>query len=426
MDTLNKTHTQKLDVKQTALKQSESAHQVQTLMPQQPNTPQPNAPQQKKSSNFNVRAAVASDEAALLKLICVPMTTKGVTISFQREPSYFNASQVIYQVNDHCVVEDIATQKLVACYSNGHRPCYINGEIQPMRYASDLRIHADYRGTTLMKEMGYYMRKTMQQPDFNHMIIFNDNLAARKAVQTGKVGIPDYYEEGSVETLTLTAIHRNKHKERLLIESEDQHYLSNLRIRTAGKDDIEAMNQFVQRMAKFYNFIPAYDFNELLSGSKYYQGLALSDFQLYYLNDQLIGMFGLWSQSSFKQTKILDYGWTIGMIRPIYNLWAKLRGTMKLPKKGDSIKYHALHSLLCKPSYKALHDLMLNDALKLSKSRGVGCVSYTLSHRDPRQSLNLYYRGELLTGIHGFMCPSRDPRPEIDSHRIPYLEVGRI
>lgn len=381
---------------------------------------------QKPSSQFKIRQATAADEAPLLKLICVPMTTKGVTISFQREPSYFNASQVIYQVNDHCVVEDIATQKLVACYSNGHRPCYINGEIQPMRYASDLRIDRDYRGTTLMKEMGLHMHKTMQNPDFNHMIIFNDNLAARKAVQTGKVGIPNYYDECEVETLTLTAIRKNKVKDKLLSASEDHGYLSNIQIKTAEHNDIEAMNQFVQCMAKFYNFIPAYDFHDLLNDSKYYQGLSLSDFQLYYLNDQLIGMFGLWSQSSFKQTKILDYGWTVDVIRPIYNLWANLRGTMKLPKKGDSIKYHALHSLLCKPSYLALHDLMLNDALKLSKSRGVGCVSYTLSHRDPRQRLNQYYRGELLTGVHGFMCPSRDPRPDIDAQRIAYLEVGRI
>ncbi len=36
------------------------------------------------------------------------------------------------------------------------------------------------------------------------MIIFDDNYAARAAIQTGKTGMPDYYDEGLIETLSLT------------------------------------------------------------------------------------------------------------------------------------------------------------------------------------------------------------------------------
>ncbi|MBD0241664.1 hypothetical protein IAF68_16815, partial [Acinetobacter baumannii] len=40
------------------------------------------------------REATLADDEALRELIAVPMTTKGIQISFQREPSYFKASDI--------------------------------------------------------------------------------------------------------------------------------------------------------------------------------------------------------------------------------------------------------------------------------------------------------------------------------------------
>ena len=137
-------------------------------------------------------------------------------------------------------------------------------------------------------------------------------------------------------------------------------------------------------------------------------------------------MFGLWNQHRIKQTKILHYSPFIAVLRPIYNLINSITKGMPLPKLGDSLKYHVLHSLLCHPNNLALHNLMLGDAYKLSKRQGVGVVSFTLSHKDPRYQLNQFYKGERLTGMHGFISYACDPRSNFDDKLIPYLEVGRI
>ena len=97
------------------------------------------------------REATLADDQALRALIAVPMTTKGVQISFQREPSYFRASDILYRHKLHVVIEDTENQKNVACYSNGHRPCYVDKTIQNVRYASDLRVDPNYRGKSLVK-----------------------------------------------------------------------------------------------------------------------------------------------------------------------------------------------------------------------------------------------------------------------------------
>jgi len=47
------------------------------------------------------REATLADDRALRQLIAVPMTTKGVQISFQREPSYFKASDILYRHKLH-------------------------------------------------------------------------------------------------------------------------------------------------------------------------------------------------------------------------------------------------------------------------------------------------------------------------------------
>lgn len=371
------------------------------------------------------REATLADDQALRELIAVPMTTKGVQISFQREPSYFKASDILYRHKLHVVIEDTENQKNVACYSNGHRPCYVDKAVQNVRYASDLRVDPNYRGKSLVKILGAHVKQTLHEPDFSQMIIFNDNYAARAAIQTGKTGIPDYYDEGLIETLTLTHLGTKRDIDAFL-EKTKHTEIGNMHARVAQPEDIPAMNAFIAAMAQHYNFIPAYNFEELQAGHHYFTGLQLSDFQLYFQNEKLVGMFGLWDQHSLKQTKILHYSPLIGVFRPVYNLLTKITKAMPLPKLGDSLKYHVLHSLLSHPQHLGLHHLMLEDAYQLSKQKGVGVVSFTLSHQDPRYQLNQFYKGERLTGMHGFISFTGDPRPNFDKNLIPYLEVGRI
>lgn len=384
-----------------------------------------NPPTSPNQSSLIIREATLADDQALRALIAVPMTTKGVQISFQREPSYFKASDILYRHKLHVVIEDTEHQKNVACYSNGHRPCYVDKAIQNVRYASDLRVDPNYRGKSLVKVLGRHVKQILHEPDFSQMIIFNDNYAARAAIQTGKSGIPDYYDEGLIETLTLTHL-GNKRTIKAFLNHRTETEMSEMKSCQARPEHITAMNRFIAEMSQHYNFIPAYNFAELHAGHPYFSGLQLSDFQLYFQDGKLVGMFGLWDQHTIKQTKILHYSSAIGLIRPIYNVLTKVTKGMPLPKLGDSVRYHVLHSLLCHPQQLALHHSMLEDAQKISKQRGVGVVSFTLSHQDPRFQLNQFYKGERLTGMHGFISFQGDPRPKFNKHLIPYLEVGRI
>lgn len=371
-----------------------------------------------------VRHINESDDQELRRLVSFPMTTRGLMLSFQREPSYFQAGKVIYTHIQGAVIEDKTRGKLVGCYSSGFRPCYVNGSITPLRYTGDLRLDPQVRGKSLLKYLMPNLRETLQSPNFSQIIIFDDNHAARRAIQTGRLDF-DYYDEGLIETLTLTGFKHSAFPSHLQNSASDLD-LKQVDRCVAEEKYIPLMNDFVKRMATRFNFVPAYDFHELEQHNAYFHGLALHDFQLYFYQDQLVGMFALWNQSSFKQSKVLDYSKKIQFFRPVYNLWAKLNGRIQLPKKGDSFKYHILHSLLCEPEQLALHERMLRDAFQLSKQRGINAITFTLSHKDPRQQLNQFYKGDLLIGMHGFITFEQDPRAQFDPTRIPFLEAGRI
>lgn len=379
----------------------------------------------KNDSQFFSRAARAEDDLSIRKIIRVPLTTRGVLLSFQREPSYFRASLVIYKNNDHSVVEDSQSKEIVACFSNGSRPCYVNGVLKEMRYSCDLRINPAYRGNVL-NFLATRMRETMAEPNFSQNIIYHDNHIAKAAIQTGKFGMPDYYPEGDVETLTLTGFKSERKIQQFLSQQASSAQLKRITQCEAEAKHILLMNDFVKKMSAYYNYIPAYDFSELVQKQPYFQGLELKDFQLYFDGDHLVGMFGLWDQHSFKQTKIVGYDKVIGFARPFYNLYAQFSGGLSLPKKGQSMKYHVLHSLLCEPEFMALHHRMLKDAYALSLKKGIRNLSFTLSRKDPRLQLNQFYKGELITGTYAFVSFSGDPRGEMDPKLIPYFEVGRI
>lgn len=379
--------------------------------------------------HFEVRPATLVDDEQLRKLIAVPMTTRGVMLSFQREPSYFQASDIVYTVRDHAVIENTESGEVVACYANGYRPCYINGNIQNLRYACDLRVNSNYRGLSLLRQLASHMKNTMtiQPIDYSQIIIFNDNYAARAAVQTGKAGMPNYYDEGLIETITLTGFGSQRKISQFLNEHDATFDQDKIHCCTAESQHIPAMNAFVQKMSQFYNFIPVYDFAVLLTRQNpYFKGLTLADFSLYFKNEQLVGMFGLWDQHLLKQSTIMDYGILIGLARPFYNLFAWLTKGMILPRRSESFKYHALHSLLCEPQHLALHHHMLQDAYRLSRQHGISAISFTLSDRDPKFQLNQFYKGECLNGMHGFVSFEQDPRYLFDAKLIPYIEVGRI
>jgi hypothetical protein len=369
---------------------------------------------------LRMRLATPLDNEQLLQLVSVPMPSNGVMVGMERAPSYFQATQTQYtDPQPWVIVSDDQPDLIMAMYNLGERPCYVNGTVTNIRYVGDLRVNQQVRGKGLVHLMMKQLTKIMLGDDYAQTLILSDNAAARKMLHNAKSGFPPHYHMDDVKTLTMTGVRQAPNRAARQMRNAVQ-------FRSATVADAAAMTALVERMSAYYNFLPVYDFQGLVEGSPYWMGLQFSDFTLIFRAGELVGMFGLWNQKSFKQTRIVDYSQWVGLARPLYNFWASLTQTMPLPKRGELVGYLMLHSALCDPKDVALFDVMVREAFRQTKARGQSALCYTLSEADPRVDSHQYFKGELIRGMHAFHSFGKNPLLTFDRQRISYLECGRV
>lgn len=362
-----------------------------------------------------IRAASIKDDEQLVTLIAESMPSNGILLSFERRPSYFAATYAQYETPQVMVmVEDHAPDTVIAMFNLGSRDCFINGAVEPLRYVGDLRIGKNVRGKGVSNLLMSYVKAYFPAEQTYQTVILSDNILARKILHKNRPGVPAYYIADHVETHTLTGFKSKKeiHK--------------NLSIHVMTRQDINGVNRFIKHMADYYNFMPAYDFNGLLAQNPYWKGLSFNDFFIFRRGGQIVGLFGLWDQSSFKQTKITEYSKLIEYARPFYNYWAKFSGQLHLPKKGDTLNYVMLHSLLCVPYDVDLFESMLRFAHQQAIQRKYQAVCFTLAQNDPRQDCASQFISQRIRAMHSFHRFEGNPLKEFDAKRISYLECGRI
>ena len=364
---------------------------------------------------LHVRSAQRGDDQKLVKLIAESMPANGVLLSFERFPSYFKATCTQYEQPWVMVMAaDDQPDKILAMFNLGSRNCFINGMVKPLRYVGDLRIGKTTRGKGLMSLFMLYVKHTFPDQEIYQTVILNDNVVARKVLHENRPGVPAHYVADQVETHTLTGFKVKKELNR------------NLHVSHMTRGDISAVNRFIRHMADYYNFLPAYDFKGLIAQDPYWTGLSVNDFYMVKRGGQIVGLFGLWNQKPFKQTRIADYGKFIAFVRPVYNYWAKLSHQLRLPQKGDTLNYMMLHSLLCNPYDTDLFENILRIAYQKACDRKCYALCFTLAENDPRRDCSKVIVSQKVQAIHAFHCFKDNPLKQFDTKRISYLECGRI
>ncbi|WP_180165861.1 hypothetical protein [Acinetobacter sp. YH12049] len=177
-----------------------------------------------------------------------------------------------------------------------------------------------------------------------------------------------------------------------------------------------------------YNFLLSYDFNALVDGQNpFWAGLNLDDFYLIYdQHNQLVGIYGLWNQKSFKQTRVIDYSRSLKLMKPFYNAYASVRGVLSLPKIQGTFDYLMLHSPLCHPEHLDVFASLVFHAKQQTKQRGKETYCITLAEKDPRIEWMKNTTSHVLKAKHYFHSFKANPYAAFDRKRISYFEVGRI
>lgn len=364
---------------------------------------------------FIMRSARAEDNEQLTALIAETMPSNGMIMSFQRQPSYITATHAQYEYPDiQVVVPESQPELIVGMMNLGHRECYINGVIERLRYVGDLRLHREYRGKYVLELMMSYLYQHIPAHDFLQAVILDDNRVARHLLHQERAGFPQPYIYDDIRTFTVTKV---KYKS----------YFSNYSVIQLNPQHLDEANLFIEKMAKHYNFLPSYNFFDLQAGHPYWNGMQMHDFYLVYNAEMcLVGLYGLWDQKSFKQTKVKSYASWLNYFKPFYNLYAQITRNIMLPKAGEAFDYLMLHSMLCAPHDSEVFHSMLHHACLQTKQRGKQAYCLTLACKDQRIDMMSVTRHHKISAKHSFHSFGSNPFDIFAPEKISYFEVGRI
>ncbi|TQV66507.1 hypothetical protein FKG94_27125 [Exilibacterium tricleocarpae] len=365
-------------------------------------------------ANFDLRLATTTDVALLKGLVDATPQGSDMVINFERGANFFDGTQVVTSSPEVWLYCDTKKQRLAGAFSIGTRPVYVNGKKRRIRYANDLRIHSDYRGSRGLLRIANQVKKRLGEREWMQTVILSDNHASLSTIGSSRAGMPAYHPFGEINT------------HMIYIKSSKPALDMGLTIRQAGSGDLQQMQTFFEGEAPKKQLYPHYDFSAMVEGNAYYKNLSIEDYFLAFDNKDLVGICGTWNQKEFKQTRFLAYKGKMRWLRYFNNGYSRCFGGIQLPRPGETLDYVLLHSILVKENQVDIFRALLRYVYNGYVNKPDGVIVSGLYDQDPLHDAYRDYRKESLRSRHFLVSYGDDPGKQLDKSRPLYIEVARL
>ena len=316
--------------------------------------------------------ATADDDDAIRRLLRDNPLSGSISLSFEREPSYFAGAPLAG-----------ATEATILAYENARLVCMgrcttrsatLDGTVKRVAYLGELRLDATAVNRRSILRGGYrFFRELPAAPpaDFTFTSIAADNHRALRLLERGLPGFPTYTFLNEFVTLVLPVPRRPLR--------------SALPTTPASPDRLDALVILLNAHAARHSLAPVWTTANLLALARH--GLLLEHFHLSFAGSRLVASAAIWDQRAFRQTVIRGYEPALAAARPLLNLSARLVGTPRLPPVGSTLA----HAYLSPLALAADHDAALPDFvaanLNAARTRHLEFLTLGLVATDPRLPL---------------------------------------
>lgn len=292
---------------------------------------------------IDLRLASEADDADLRAMLRDNAMPSWVSLSLQREPSYF-AGVGRFGRERVVIARDGATP--VGMYACAEHPLHIDGRPATLGYLGGLRVNPAYRHRRRVLRAGYASIRELSgsgDPDTWYSSIAADNLPARRLLEAGLRDLPRYVAQGEMLTLALSRQRGQR--------------LGLWRRPSAG--EIAALCRAHNAAAARYQLSPVLDPERVAASG--------ADFFVSGGDGAPAACMALWNQQAYKQVVARAYRQPLAALRPLYNVWARLGGRIALPAVGRPLDQSFLAFLATDEDARTLLPL-IRDALALCRS----------------------------------------------------------
>ena len=368
-------------------------------------------------SPLRFELARPQDDAELRQVLAATPMAGKVAVSFRREPSFFAAAQLEGEFHQTLLVRETARDRIVALGSRSVRQRFINGVAMPVGYLGGLRVLPQHRNGLVLAR-GYRFLHELhgdRRTPIYLTTIAEGNDAAQSILTSGRAGLPCYDFCGNYLTgvipLTRQAAHAN--------------VPPGIVIRAATIKDLPQLCKFLEAVGLTRQFFPCYRPTDWFSQVATFHGLQANELLLAWRGDQIVGSLAGWDQSSFRQIVIEQYGTALAWSAPIYNAWAALKGSPKLPKVGEALRYLTGALPIVAADDRQIFAALMETMLARSLGRGHSHLLVGMHERDPLLDVVKRFQSAVfMTGCYlVYWEDGAALRQQIDE-RTPYLELG--
>lgn len=362
-----------------------------------------------------IELAKHEDEAELRKLLVKTAMSGMIRLSYGREPHFFNSLDVLGKHNQIAVARNV-TGNIVGFGIRSIKSMYVNDEIQQIGYLSNLRLEKKYRGNILLAKGFKYLHELHQdnQCPFYLTTIMTDNKNAKEVLLNARGLLPVYQAWGKLYTY-------------LINDSCIKSLAFNLQIEFAKSSDREDIVKFLQREGKQKQFFPHYTENDFNNESGLLSSLQYQNILVAKQNQKIVATLALWNQNSFKQILVHSYHPLLKLLRPIYNVYSKMRNKPCLVKPGNPVDFNYAAIVCVKNNDAKLFSHILSAAVTYSNKQNKSFFALGLHENDSLNDVLNDFRYRLMqSNLYVVSFPSDKIDLSYLKNKVPYLELGAL
>lgn len=327
-------------------------------------------------AGLTIRPAGPADHVALEGLFRETTMGDSVRLRFERDPDYFAGSLV--QSEDPCVWGAFeGNGRAVGLFSAGSRLVWLGGE-RRLRYLSDLRIHRDWMGSSLLARGFRALREEVFQPgEWAQTLVLEDNLKAIDILTSKRCGLPEYHPAGRYVSWLLP-------QQRIEIPPH-------LQFRRAGISDFGEMQALLDAAARRRSFAGLMELGDLRKPA--WRDLEPGDFIVALRSGSIVGMMAIWDQDRFQRLRIDGYSKAVAAMRPLWNLVSRI----PLPRPGSVLPLLKASAIACENDDPEVLRGMLSAALSQAQGK---LLLVGMSEMDPLNAAMLGMKARRDFGRH--------------------------
>lgn len=314
-----------------------------------------------------------TDEPALRRLLRATPLPGEISVRLEREPCIEHANGVEGERTQILVARAAADEPVVGMAARTLLTCFVNGIPTRVGYLGQLRILPRYQGQPALLKRGYAALRELHADGvapFYLTTIVADNRPARRVLEAGLEGFPVYRYCGDFLTLMLSTRRR-------------AHYgASGISVSSAGPHDIDEVAACLRRNGPRSQFSPLWDVTDLQSAERA-RGLHPRDFMMARRGTEVVACAACWDQREFKQVVVHGYSARLQLARPLWNAFAPVVGSPRLPRPGSPLALAYLSHLAVDRDDRDVFEALLVAGLREAACRGLEYLTLGLSERHP-------------------------------------------